>query len=66
LNPLLAATTKPILFWSYTLPSAFARQGFAECGAVVLSNLSQTAIALRKVTSRSLALGAGDWLRLDR
>jgi acyl-CoA synthetase (NDP forming) len=66
LTPLLAAQTKPVLFWTYTLPSSFARSGFADCGAVVLSNLTQLATALRKVTSRSLAAGAGDWLRLDR
>ncbi len=65
LKPLLEAQQKPVLFWTYTLPSAFARTGFAESGAVVLSNLSQLATALRKVTSRSLTKGAGDWLRLN-
>lgn len=66
LKPVLDAQRKPVLIWTYTLPSAFARAGFAECGAVVLSNLSQLANALRKVTARSLRLGAGEWLRLDR
>ncbi len=62
LKPLLDAQTKPVLFWTYTLPSAFARTGFAECGAVVLSNLSQLATALRKVTTRSLARSDAGWL----
>ena len=62
LKPVLDAQSKPIVFWTYTLPSAFARTGFAECGAVVLSNLSHLATALRKVTSHSLARSDESWL----
>ena len=62
LKPLLAAQTKPVLVWTYTLPSAFARAGFAECGAVVLSSLTHLAMALRKVTARSLGRSDAGWL----
>lgn len=62
LKPALDAQRKPVLIWTYTLPSAFARAGFAECGAVVLSNLTQLASALRKVTTRALMRGDGSWL----
>src|SRR5258708_365214 len=39
LKPLIDAQHKPVAFYSYTLPSPFARAGFAGCGAVVLSGL---------------------------
>jgi acyl-CoA synthetase (NDP forming) len=62
LKPVLDELRKPVLFWSYTLPSTFARTGFAECGAVVLSSLSLIATALRKVTTRSLMRENRSWL----
>ena len=57
LQPVVAAQRKPILLWSYTLPSQFARVEFAKSGVVVLSNLTQLATALRHGTSRSLSAG---------
>src|SRR3979411_2820487 len=34
LKPVISAQRKPIVFYSYTLPSAFARSEFAKSGAV--------------------------------
>jgi acyl-CoA synthetase (NDP forming) len=49
LKPLIERQRKPMLFWTYTLPSQFARAGLAEAGVAVLSDLSNTAAAMRKV-----------------
>jgi acyl-CoA synthetase (NDP forming) len=49
LTPLIAAQKKPIVFWSYTLPSNFARTTLAEAGVVVLSGLTHVAVALRQL-----------------
>jgi len=65
LAPVVASGRKPILLWTYTLPSHFARSELAKSGVVVASNLTQLATAMRHATSRSLAAGAGDWLDLD-
>src|SRR6478609_8671629 len=40
LKPVIDAQRKPIVFYSYTLPSQFARSGLAEAGVVVLSGLT--------------------------
>jgi acetate---CoA ligase (ADP-forming) len=49
LKPVIAAQNKPIVFWSYTLPSNFARTGLAESGVVVLSGLTHVSVALRRL-----------------
>src|SRR3954453_18544253 len=49
LKPVIDAQHKPIVFYSYTLPSAFARTALAECGVVVLSGLTHAGVALRWV-----------------
>jgi acetyltransferase len=49
LKPVLSAQHKPIVFYSYTLPSQFARQEFAASGAVVLSGLTHVGVALRRM-----------------
>jgi acyl-CoA synthetase (NDP forming) len=45
LASLLARRAKPVLLFSYTLPSDFARAGLAEAGAVVLTHLAALARA---------------------
>src|SRR3954469_6421481 len=50
LKPVIDAQHKPIVFYSYTLPSNFARTGLAESGVVVLSGLTHVGVALRKIT----------------
>jgi acyl-CoA synthetase (NDP forming) len=49
-KPVIAAQTKPIVFYSYTLPSDFARRTLAESHVVVLSGLTHVAVALRQLT----------------
>jgi acetyltransferase len=49
LKPVISAQRKPIVFYSYTLPSAFARSEFAKSGAVVLSGLTHVGVALRRM-----------------
>ena len=49
LKPVLDAQNKPIVFYSYTLPSAFARTEFAAAGAVVLSGLTHVGVAMRRM-----------------
>jgi len=53
LRPLIAAQIKPIVFYSYTLPSPFARTALAEAGVVVLSGLTHAATAIRQVARRA-------------
>jgi acyl-CoA synthetase (NDP forming) len=53
LTPVLSARHKPVVFYSYTLPSAFARGEFAVCGAVVLSGLTHAGVALRRMVERA-------------
>src|SRR5713226_3714680 len=48
LKPVLSAQNKPIVFYSYTLPSDFARRELAKSGAVVLSGLTHAGVALRQ------------------
>jgi acyl-CoA synthetase (NDP forming) len=52
LKPVIDAQRKPIVFWSYTLPSNFARTVLAESGVVVLSGLTHVAVALRQLVQR--------------
>src|SRR4051794_19938950 len=49
LKPVIEAQRKPIVFYSYTLPSNFARTMLAECGVVVLSGLTHAGVALRRL-----------------
>jgi acetyltransferase len=49
LKPLIAAQNKPVLFYSYTLPSDFARRTLARSNVVVLSGLTYGAVALRQL-----------------
>jgi acyl-CoA synthetase (NDP forming) len=53
LKPVIAAQSKPIVFWSYTLPSNFARTGLAESGVVVLSGLTHVSVALRRLVDHA-------------
>lgn len=47
LKPLIDRQAKPFVFWSYTLPSNFARTGLAQSGVVILSNLTHIGAALQ-------------------
>lgn len=53
LKPVLDARRKPIVFYSYTLPSAFARGELAASGAVVLSGLTHAGVAMRRMVERA-------------
>jgi acyl-CoA synthetase (NDP forming) len=53
LKPLIAAQNKPIVFYSYTLPSNFARTALADMGVVVLSGLTHAGVAMRQLVQRS-------------
>jgi acyl-CoA synthetase (NDP forming) len=50
LKPVIDAQHKPIVFYSYTLPSNFARTALAESGVVVLSGLTHAGVAMRKIS----------------
>ncbi len=45
---MLTAQNKPVVFYSYTLPSHFARSELAKSGAVVLSGLTHVGVAMRQ------------------
>ncbi|WP_076864072.1 acetate--CoA ligase family protein [Bradyrhizobium mercantei] len=49
LKPVIAAQRKPVVFYSYTLPSHFARQELAKSGVVVLSGLTHVGVAMRRL-----------------
>src|SRR5216683_2342275 len=53
LRPVLSAQNKPIVFYSYTLPSNFARTEFAASGAVVLSGLTHVGVAMWQMVQRA-------------
>src|ERR1700726_4274039 len=53
LKPVIDAQNKPIVFYSYTLPSEFARRELAQSGAVVLSGLTHVGVALRRIVDYS-------------
>src|SRR4051812_1115951 len=53
LKPVIDAQNKPIVFYSYTLPSHFARNELAASGAVVLSGLTHVGVAMRKIFERA-------------
>jgi len=53
LKPVIDAQNKPIVFYSYTLPSDFARNELAASGAVVLSGLTHVGVAMRQMVQRA-------------
>jgi acetate---CoA ligase (ADP-forming) len=53
LKPVIAAQNKPIVFYSYTLPSPFARVELAASGVVVLSGLTHVGVAMRHMVQRA-------------
>jgi len=53
LQPVISAQHKPMVFYSYTLPSDFARRELARSGVVVLSGLTHAAVALRRMVEYS-------------
>ena len=53
LKPIIDAQNKPIVFYSYTLPSLFARTELASSGAVVLSGLTHVGVAMRQMVARA-------------
>jgi acetyltransferase len=48
LKPVLDAQNKPVVFYSYTLSSDFARRELAASGAVVLPGLTHAGVAMRR------------------
>ena len=53
LKPVIAAQNKPVVFYSYTLPSDFARRELAKSGVVVLTGLTHVGVALRRLVEYS-------------
>jgi acetate---CoA ligase (ADP-forming) len=53
LKPVIDAQNKPIVFYSYTLPSVFARAELAKSGVVVLSGLTHAGVAMRRLVDYS-------------
>jgi acyl-CoA synthetase (NDP forming) len=53
LKPRIDAQNKLIAFYSYTLPSGFARTALAEAGVVVLSGLTHVGVAMRQLVQRA-------------
>jgi acyl-CoA synthetase (NDP forming) len=53
LKPVIDAQNKPVVFYSYTLPSDFARKELAASGVVVLSGLSHVGVAMRQMIQRA-------------
>lgn len=53
LEPVISAQNKPVVFYSYTLPSDFARKELAASGAVVLSGLTHAGVAMRRMVERA-------------
>ncbi|TWC01333.1 acetyltransferase [Bradyrhizobium macuxiense] len=53
LKPVISAQHKPVVFYSYTLPSQFARQELAKSGVVVLSGLTHVGVAMRRLADHA-------------
>jgi acyl-CoA synthetase (NDP forming) len=53
LKPVISAQNKPVVFYSYTLPSPFARSELAASGVVVLSGLTHVGVAMRQMLARA-------------
>ena len=66
LKPRIDAQNKPIAFYSYTLPSNFARTTLADAGVVVLSGLTHVGVAMRQLVKRAkFRLAPADALALE-
>jgi len=53
LTSVIAAQAKPVVVYSYTLPSEFARRELAASGVVVLTGLTHVAVAMRHLLHRA-------------
>src|SRR5258708_9699 len=53
LKPVISAQNKPVVFYSYTLPSDFARRELAKSGVAVLSGLHHVCVAMRRLVEES-------------
>src|SRR5215470_9426701 len=53
LKPVIERQNKPVVFYSYTLPSDFARRELAKSGVVVLSGLTHAGVAMRRLLDYS-------------
>src|ERR1700755_1124935 len=53
LKPVISAQNKPVVFYSYTLPSDFARRELAKSGVVLLSGLTHAGVAMRQALARA-------------
>src|SRR3954469_10152567 len=53
LKPVIAAQAKPIVVYSYTLPSDFARRELAASGVVLLTGLTHVGVAMRHLLQRA-------------
>jgi acetyltransferase len=49
LKPVIARQNKPVVFYSYTLPSDFARRELAKSGVVALTGLTHVGVAMRRL-----------------
>jgi acyl-CoA synthetase (NDP forming) len=49
LKPVISAQNKPVVVYSYTLPSNFARRELAKSGVVILSGLTHVGVAMRRL-----------------
>src|SRR6201995_1115316 len=49
LKPIISAQSKPLVMYSYTLPSDFARRELAKSGVVVLTGMTHAGVALKRV-----------------
>ena len=53
LKPVIAAQNKPLVMYSYTLPSDFARRELAKSGVVVLTGMTHVGVALKRLVEYS-------------
>src|SRR5262249_40421734 len=53
LKPVISAQNKPVVFYSYTLPSDFARRELAKSGVVILTGLTHAGVAMRRLMDYS-------------
>src|ERR1700760_2774647 len=49
LKPVIARQNKPLVMYSYTLPSDFARRELAKSGVVVLTGMTHAGVALKRL-----------------
>src|SRR6201994_658011 len=49
LKPVISAQNKPVVMYSYTLPSDFARRELAKSGVVVLTGMTHVGVALKRL-----------------